>query len=454
MTLHDALKQLLREIDALVPMAEFSRASLDRFHALRKRLHGPIDQFLAAEERHLRTRERVQRLVDAVGEYVIRFNAEPELRAERQRRIEKLAARIQADLKSGAGATQVPPLFASGWEVTTEARGRFSVRSPAKETACGTPTQEMLRGVLAAAAETQAHRYPAEARPPDRRGKPGGLLTFPGVDRLVVVGDLRGRYGHFTQILEQTGLLNHLDSAETHLVLTGNAFHPAAGQRADTEDFRQSAALLALVAGLRVRYPENVHYLRGNFDHAHTGGITGGPGRRQDKLFYDGLARIYSGAIMLLYQQFAEASPVAARFKEAPQALLIVHTTVPYGLDSEERLTGALMSGPRSKLLEDILWSRRYDSLALQGVRSSMGVRFVLTGHAPFPEEPAERFGLTPIADSPFAHREEAQIVIGSHAATFGYLDIDLSLPLPQKVTGLRAPDGRGAMRVITEARH
>ena len=450
MTFQEALKKLLTEVDALVPQREFSREALDRFYALQAKVHKPIDTFLAANAKYAKAREMIRDLVEAVGEYLIRFAAEPEQREARRVQVDGLRMRIEAELTASDQAQEAGPPVAT-WDIVHESPGRFTIRAPHGATACGVPSLGMLSGALAAGTEGQG-RYPLSLRPSNKQGQPGALILLERAKRVIVVGDLRGCFEHLVRIAEQTDLLNGLATAGTHLLFTGNAFHPMAGKAAGAADYQRSAALLTFICGLKARFLAHVHYLRGNFDHAHAGGITGGPGSRLDQIYRDGMSRAFNGAIMLQYQKFVEASPIAARIGKPPEALLAIHATVPYGLDGEDKFVSALMAGPRSKLIEDTLWSRRYDAMALQGVREAMGVRCVLGGHAPFPEEEASRYGLTQISDSPFAHREEMQMVISSHASTFGYLDIDVARPLPQSVLRLRAPDGRWAMRVIADA--
>jgi len=449
MTLQEAVRELLKEVRALLSEDDFSREALDRFYGLREKFHRPIDHFLSEDERFWPARQRVKGLVEAVGEYVIRLRAEPQLRDERRQRVGRLAGQLQADLGLD-GPPRAAALQDTGWQVAPDGRGRVSVRSPANVAESGVLTQEMLKSAVMSATAAQA-RSPRHIRPMDKRGQPGGLVRLDAVERLVVIGDLRGQYGHLVHILKQAGLLDTLGRPGTHLVLTGNAFHPAAGRRASLEEFRQGAATLGLVSALKAQYPAAVHYLRGNFDHSHAGGITGGPGTRLDKAFADALSRIYSGAVVLQYQNLVAASPVAAQVRGTAVTLLIVHASVPYGMKRDEQIIGALMSGPRSKILEDLLWNRRYDAQALQGLREGMGIHYVLCGYAPFPEEPAERFGLIQVAESPFAHRQDTALVVCSHARTFGFLDVDMTRPLPRGVTRLRAPDGRWAMRVISE---
>lgn len=455
MTFQEALQKLLREVDELVPQEAFSRAALDRFYTLRSKLHRPIDTFLSSSDKYAPARKLIGDLVESVGEYIIRFKADPAHREARRKRVEELRARIQAELGGAPPhAPQEAPDNAhvvhpsASWDVVRESPGRLTVRAPSGAVSHGVPSLGMLRSALHAATEAQG-RYPPRARPHDKQGRPGGLVTVDRANRLIVIGDLRGKYGHFVRIADQTGILEDLAGGKTHLLFTGNAFHPSAGRSASTSDFQRAATLMTAVCALKARYPVHVHTLRGNFDHAHAGGITGGPASRLDQTFRDGMSKAFNGGIVLDYQKFVETGPVAARFGVSPEAILIVHATVPYGLDSEDRLVAALMAGPRSKLLEDILWSRRYDAVALQNVRSALDIRFVISGYAPFPGESAERTGLTQVSDSPFAHREEMQMVVSSHGPTFGYLDIDLSRTMPDSVLRLRAPDGRWAMRVI-----
>ena len=450
MTLDEALRRLLDEVDRLAAQETFSEGAVRRFHAVRERMHRPIDEFLAEGAGRGSARELVRQLVEALGEHVLDASPRPEEADRRRQKVAALAAQVRATLL--ADGEEANACLDTGWRVMLLEDRRIAVRTPANVTEALPPTAETLRAVLAAATVAQ-QRTPERLRPKDKRGRPGGLLTCPNAKRLLFVGDLRGRYQHLEAILFHSRAISALACPDTHLAFAGNAFHPLRGDRAGVEAHREAAALMALVAALKAQFPWNVHYLRGSFDHAHVGGITGGPGVRQDRSFAEALTRLYTGAAVLQYQAFVEATPLAARFGAPPDAVLAVHGSVPYGLEGEEALVGALMAGARSKLQEDLLWGRRYDLQALQGLRETTGVRFVLSGHAPFPEERPDRYALESVGDSPFAHRAEMQLVVGSHAATFGYLDLDLSGGLPDRVTRLRGPDGGSAMRVLGGAR-
>ncbi|GAF94753.1 unnamed protein product, partial [marine sediment metagenome] len=159
MTLQEALRKLFEEIEALVPQAEFSHEALDRFFALRQKRHEQIDLFLKSGERYAAARERVAELVDATGEYLIRFDMEPERREERQRAIETLLRELPTELNLDEKAAPQGLAPAAGWNVTAPSSGRLLIHTPWGTTEAGRPSSQILRAVLAVAGDAQ-NKYP------------------------------------------------------------------------------------------------------------------------------------------------------------------------------------------------------------------------------------------------------------------------------------------------------
>ena len=118
MTFREAARKLFGEVRGLLAYEAFSREALDRFYAMREKLHRPLDHFLRQDERFRRVRREVCDLVDAAGEYVIRLRAEPERRAERRAGVEDRLARLEETFRLGADAVAAPPAGATGWRVS------------------------------------------------------------------------------------------------------------------------------------------------------------------------------------------------------------------------------------------------------------------------------------------------------------------------------------------------
>lgn len=125
-------------------------------------------------------------------------------------------------------------------------------------------------------------------RAKDRSGRPGALLDLPDKLLPVVVGDLHAKIDNLLNILCAGGLLSELRNGTIALILLGDVVH-----REDDgalEEMESSLLMLDLVAKLKIRFPGNVFWLRGNhesFDEA-----VGKMGVPQGQLLYHEAERI------------------------------------------------------------------------------------------------------------------------------------------------------------------
>ncbi len=101
-------------------------------------------------------------------------------------------------------------------------------------------------------------------RPRDARGKPGGLVRIPNKMTPIIVGDLHAQVDNLLTILSQNAFLDELESGDACLVILGDAVHSEIdGQMEEMDD---SLLLMDLILRLKVRFPEQIFYLRGNHD--------------------------------------------------------------------------------------------------------------------------------------------------------------------------------------------
>jgi hypothetical protein len=100
-------------------------------------------------------------------------------------------------------------------------------------------------------------------RPTDRRGMPGGLVSLPDKMMPILIGDLHTRIDNLLVVLVQDGVLDGLEEGRIALVLLGDAVHP---EEDDLEEMESSAIIMDLIFRLKLRFPEQVFYLRGNHD--------------------------------------------------------------------------------------------------------------------------------------------------------------------------------------------
>jgi hypothetical protein len=101
-------------------------------------------------------------------------------------------------------------------------------------------------------------------RPRDSRGLPGGLLQLPKKLQPIVVADLHAQVDNLLVILSHNGFLRALEKGEACLVILGDAVH---SERADAlEDMDDSILMMDLIFSLKLRFPENLFFIRGNHE--------------------------------------------------------------------------------------------------------------------------------------------------------------------------------------------
>ena len=104
------------------------------------------------------------------------------------------------------------------------------------------------------------------------------VVTLPSVGRLLAVTDLHGNIEDFHAIVARFQSLVSVPGPPPQLVFCGDLVHgPAIAPQAWPEhlgDFYvdQTPRLLAEAQQLQAAYPEQVHFLLGNHEHAHLGG--------------------------------------------------------------------------------------------------------------------------------------------------------------------------------------
>ncbi len=292
--------------------------------------------------------------------------------------------------------------------------------------------------------------YSDRVRPRDVKGEPGGLIFIREGRRAIVVGDLHGRFSNLEHILKDKNNLQDILSGNAHLIFTGDALHPSASVVARREAYEHSIRVMILVMTLKAVNPVNVHYLIGNHDNAHVGGRQAGGGEAQrDGLFERFVIEEYGEAVFEHYRQFVLASPVAAKVKAPGGYTLLVHAGLTPRVLSEQGLVNIFVRGRGGRELQELLWSRNYDKDILERCLRNVGARFVVTGHTSPTRSRAARYGLDMLGEGVCAHVHGLQVILSAQRNTFGYLDLDMTRPLPEKISDLRAADGRPAFRVL-----
>lgn len=101
-------------------------------------------------------------------------------------------------------------------------------------------------------------------RPRDSRGLPGGLLQLPGDLTPIVLADLHARIDNLLVILTHNGVLRALEEDRACLVILGDAVH--AERRGELEQMEDSMLMMDLIFRLKLRFPRNFFFVRGNHD--------------------------------------------------------------------------------------------------------------------------------------------------------------------------------------------
>ncbi len=101
-------------------------------------------------------------------------------------------------------------------------------------------------------------------RPRDKNGNPGGLVEYSGKAVPVIVGDLHAQVDNLLKILTENCLLDCLRMKTANLIFLGDAVH---SENIDEMDkFETSMLIMDLIFRLKLTFPENVFYIRGNHD--------------------------------------------------------------------------------------------------------------------------------------------------------------------------------------------
>ncbi len=106
----------------------------------------------------------------------------------------------------------------------------------------------------------EAEKY----RPRDKDGRPGGVIALPDDSTVVLLGDLHAKPDNLLVVLSQNNFLEALDAGRATLVILGDAVHPDGDS--ELAEMETSMLIMDLIFKLKVRFPRQVFYLRGNHD--------------------------------------------------------------------------------------------------------------------------------------------------------------------------------------------
>ncbi len=101
-------------------------------------------------------------------------------------------------------------------------------------------------------------------REKDSTGIAGGLLDLPNDKSTVIVGDLHAQINNLLKILSENHILECLEKDTVNLLILGDAVHSEVDN--DLEKMDSSVLIMDIIFRLKLRFPKNVFYLRGNHD--------------------------------------------------------------------------------------------------------------------------------------------------------------------------------------------
>jgi hypothetical protein len=185
-------------------------------------------------------------------------------------------------------------------------------------------------------------------RPRDSRGLPGGLLQLPGELTPILLADLHARVDNLLVILTHDGVLRALEEDRACLVILGDAVHSE--RHGELEQMEESMLMMDLIFRLKLRFPRNLFFVRGNHDsfgeEISKGGVPQG----------------------LLWQRTLKE----ARGKEYRKAMQRYYDLLPYVAVSPDFI-GTHAAPPRTKISSDMLVEiHRYPGLIPELISNRM----------------------------------------------------------------------------------
>ena len=129
----------------------------------------------------------------------------------------------------------------------------------------GQPLRPLVQGkALATIREVNVLLADESYRPKDSQGRPGGLVEIPADMTPVIVGDLHAQVNNLLKILSENCLLDCLRMKNAALIILGDAVHSEMIH--ETAKFDTSMLIMDLIFRLKLIFPENLFYIRGNHD--------------------------------------------------------------------------------------------------------------------------------------------------------------------------------------------
>ena len=98
----------------------------------------------------------------------------------------------------------------------------------------------------------------------DSKGKPGGMVNLPAQVRPIIIGDLHAKIDNLLSVLSQNGFLKAMKKGNAALIILGDAVHSE--EKESLEDMDSSILIMDFIFKLKLAFPKQVFYVRGNHD--------------------------------------------------------------------------------------------------------------------------------------------------------------------------------------------
>lgn len=142
-------------------------------------------------------------------------------------------------------------------------------------------------------------------RPLNKNDEPGGLIQLADKTIPVLVGDLHAQVDNLLKIISENCLLDCLRQKTATLIILGDSIHSE--NMDELESFDSSMTMLDLIFKLKLRFPQNVFYIRGNHDSfapdINKNGVL------QGELFRDWLEEVRGGEYVAEMEHYFAALP-------------------------------------------------------------------------------------------------------------------------------------------------
>lgn len=237
------------------------------------------------------------------------------------------------------------------------------------------PSPEQLNELLKGALYTLENES-LEYRPANEKGKPGSFLTFNSELTTIIVPDLHARCDFLFEVLNyqvQQGVtvLDMLENSSIRLICLGDGLHSESRGKDRwrkafehykegnvinefmCEEMGEGLSLMALIMKLKMLFPENFHFLRGNHENIlnedENGNHSFGKFVLEGEMTYDFMVEKYGLEITQLYSEFEYSLPLFLR----ENRFLVSHAE-PLNFFTKKELINASLD---SKITESLIWT-------------------------------------------------------------------------------------------------